>query len=94
MPYAMMAANGVVYLTYGVLTDNFTLKIANVTAIVMGLGYCGVFWRHRSPTAVVAPFFGSASLIAGATVSVATLLPVSDAQNIIGLTGCGLCVAM
>lgn len=49
MPYSMMVANGVIWFSYGALLSNPTIMLPNVTAILMGLGYCGTFWKYRSP---------------------------------------------
>jgi len=49
MPYSMMVANGTLWFTYGAILSNPTIMLPNVTAIVMGTGYCYTFWRNRSP---------------------------------------------
>ena len=94
MPYAMMVANGSIWFAYGALLGNYTIALPNITAIVMGAGYCAAFVRHASPQARVAPYFGGAAALVAATAGAATLLPLGDAQAVIGYLGCAVCVGM
>ena len=51
MPYTMMVANGTIWFSYGAVLSNPTIMLPNITAIVMGIGYCATFLKYRSPQA-------------------------------------------
>lgn len=94
MPYSMMVANGTLWFTYGAILSNPTIMLPNVTAIVMGTGYCYTFWRNRSPQAVTVPYLAGAAGLCSVTIGSAMALPVADAQNFIGYLGCVVCAGM
>jgi len=94
MPYTMMVANGTLWFTYGALLSNPTIMLPNITAIVMGTGYCAAFWRYRSPQASVAPYVGASASICALVIGSAMILPPADAKSVIGYLGCGVCAAM
>ena len=68
----------------GALLGNPTIMLPNVTAIVMGAGYCATFWRYRSPTASVLPYFAGSAAMIGTTVGVSLALPTATALSFIG----------
>ena len=94
MPYTMMVANGTLWFTYGALLSNPTIMLPNITAIVMGAGYCATFLKYKSPQAVVTPYVASSAGLVAATIGSAALLPLATSQQFIGYLGCGVCVAM
>uniref|UniRef100_A0A7S2C5U8 Sugar transporter SWEET n=1 Tax=Haptolina brevifila TaxID=156173 RepID=A0A7S2C5U8_9EUKA len=94
MPYSMMVANGTLWFTYGALLGNPTIMVPNITAIVMGIGYCSVFWRNRSPQAQPLPYLVGSGGLCAVTVGAAVALPLAEAQNFIGYLGCAVCVGM
>ena len=94
MPYAMMVANGTLWFTYGALLSNATIMLPNITAILMGAGYCATFLKYRSPQSVTLPYLGASAGLVCTTVGAAAFLPLASAQSFIGYLGCGVCVAM
>lgn len=93
-PYAAMFANGVLWASYGVLLDNPSIALPNVSAIVLGASYCAAFYCYRSPQACVLPYFGAAGSMVAATAGAAATLPAAEAAGVIGSIGCVASVAM
>eukprot|EP00755_Sulcionema_specki_P019266 Sspe_Gene.69009::Locus_40670_Transcript_1_1_Confidence_1.000_Length_929::g.69009::m.69009/K15382/SLC50A, SWEET; solute carrier family 50 (sugar transporter) len=94
LPYTMMACNGFLWMTYGVLTGDMTLIAANMSALVMGSYYCMQFLKYKAPeTDVKTPIMlaGSAAL---AVTGMAAAMPTAQAIDAIGMTGCAVVVAM
>ena len=94
LPYTMMACNGFLWMCYGSLVGDTTVIAANVSAFCLGLLYCGVFLKYRSETAATAAPIMLAGSAALAVASMVTLLPHQLAVDAVGMTGCGVVVAM
>eukprot|EP01060_Flectonema_neradi_P039527 TRINITY_DN8736_c0_g1_i1.p1 TRINITY_DN8736_c0_g1~~TRINITY_DN8736_c0_g1_i1.p1 ORF type:complete len:260 (+),score=45.07 TRINITY_DN8736_c0_g1_i1:19-798(+) len=94
LPYTMMACNGFLWMCYGGLVGDTTVIAANVSALCLGLFYCTVFLKHRSPTANIQTPLLLAGTAAAAVASMVTLLPHQAAIDAVGMTGCGVVVAM
>eukprot|EP01064_Diplonema_japonicum_P036974 TRINITY_DN8523_c0_g1_i1.p1 TRINITY_DN8523_c0_g1~~TRINITY_DN8523_c0_g1_i1.p1 ORF type:complete len:266 (+),score=59.39 TRINITY_DN8523_c0_g1_i1:58-855(+) len=94
LPYTMMACNGFLWMTYGTLTGDSTLIAANVSALVMGLFYCSTFMKYKNPDVQVAQPVGMAAVAALAVAGMYAGLPQAQAIDAIGMTGCGVVVAM
>ena len=63
-PYALMVANGTVWLTYGVLIGAPTVALPNITAVSLGMYYTYTFHKYKPADAPFAPYVIAASSVA------------------------------
>ena len=93
-PYALMVANGTVWLTYGILIGAPTVALPNITAVSLGMYYTYTFHRHKPEDAPFAPYVIAASSVAALAVGTALALEPDAAAHTVGLIGCGVLPAM
>ena len=93
-PYALMVANGTVWLTYGVLIGAPTVALPNITAVSLGMYYTYTFHKHKPEDAPFAPYVIAASSVAALAVGTALALEQEAAAHTVGLIGCGVLPAM
>ena len=92
-PYALMVANGTVWLTYGVLIGAPTVALPNITAVSLGMYYTYTFHKYKPADAPFAPYV-AASSVAALAVGTALALEQEAAAHTVGLIGCGVLPAM
>ena len=93
-PYALMVANGTVWLTYGVLIGAPTVALPNITAVSLGMYYTYTFHKYKPADAPFAPYVIAASSVAALAVGTALVLEPEAAAHTVGLIGCGVLPAM
>ena len=93
-PYALMVANGTVWLTYGILINAPTVALPNVTAVALGLYYTYTFQKYKPADAPFAPYVIAASSVAALAVGTALVLEPEAAASTVGMIGCGVLPAM
>ena len=93
-PYALMVANGAVWLTYGILIEAPTVALPNVTAVALGMYYTYTFHKYKTEDAPFAPYIIAASSVASLAIGTALVLEPEAAAHTVGLIGCGVLPAM
>ena len=93
-PYALMVANGTVWLTYGVLIGAPTVALPNITAVSLGMYYTYTFHKYKPADAPFAPYVAGATAVASLAVGTALVLEPEAAAHTVGLIGCGVLPAM
>ena len=93
-PYALMVANGAVWLTYGILIEAPTVALPNVTAVALGMYYTYTFHKYKTEDAPFAPYVIAASSVASLAIGTALVLEPEAAAHTVGLIGCGVLPAM
>ena len=93
-PYALMVANGTVWLTYGILIEAPTVALPNVTAVALGMYYTYTFHTYKPADAPFAPYVIAASSVASLAIGTALVLEPEAAAHTVGLIGCGVLPAM
>mmetsp|Transcript_98969 Transcript_98969/g.319080 ORF Transcript_98969/g.319080 Transcript_98969/m.319080 type:complete len:343 (-) Transcript_98969:486-1514(-) len=99
LPYSAMAAQGLVWITYGVLVNNPAIWTPNFVALVFGVYYWSVYSRFCPAGADWLPFtqrhhqVGFVATAALCAVS-CTLLDATSAVTVLGLTGNVMTMAM
>ena len=93
-PYALMVANGTVWLTYGILIEAPTVALPNVTAVALGMYYTYTFHKYKPEDAPFAPYVIAAPSVASLAIGTALVLEPEAAAHTVGLIGCGVLPAM
>ena len=93
-PYALMVANGTVWLTYGILIEAPTVALPNVTAVALGMYYTYTFHTYKPADAPFGPYVAGATAVASLAVGTALVLEPEAAAHTVGLIGCGVLPAM
>ena len=93
-PYALMVANGTVWLTYGILIEAPTVALPNVTAVALGTYYTHTFHTYKPTDAPFMPYVLAASSVASLAIGTALVLEPEAAAHTVGLIGCGVLPAM
>ena len=86
-PYALMVANGTVWLTYGILIGAPTVALPNITAVSLGMYYTYTFHKYKPADAPFAPYVIAASSVAALAVGTALALEQEAAAHTVGLIG-------
>ena len=93
-PYALLVANGTVWLTYGVLIGAPTVALPNVTAVALGMYYTYTFHTYTPAAAPFARYGAGDTTVASLAVGTALALEPEAAASTVGLIGCGVLPAM
>ena len=93
-PYALMVANGTVWLTYGILIEAPTVALPNVTAVALGMYYTHTFHKYKTEDAPFAPYVIAASSVASLAIGTALVLEPEAAASAVGVIGCCVLPAM
>lgn len=95
VPYAAMCANGAIWCTYGLMTNDPTIWAPNIPACLGGAFYSQQFFAHRAPDAPpTLPVFAGFGSIAGGCATAALVQTPEQAAMTIGYIGSAVCVVM
>lgn len=99
LPYSAMCANGMIWITYGAVLGNSAIALPNIPALVMGAFYWYTFQKYCPPGATHLPYslkthYIGAAAIATGVIGAAVALPTEAAQNVIGIVGDAIVIAM
>ena len=95
VPYAAMCANGAIWSTYGVMTNDPTIWAPNIPAFIAGAFYSQQFFAHRAPDAPpTLPVFAGFGTVAGGCATAALVQTPEQAAMTIGYVGSAVCVVM
>ena len=87
-----MMCNGIIWVAYGALRNDMSVLVPNITSLVMGTYYTGVFARHTDQSMVM--HFAAIAGVAAATAGMAVSLPASIAADYTGYLGVAIAAIM
>jgi len=85
-PFVSLYTNCAIWELYGILNNDYTIKIANLAGIVLGMAYTAVYSRYTSQS-MMPYYLGSSSLLA-VMLSSPLWLPLENSIQLLGSFGC------
>lgn len=94
LPYASMAVNGVLWVNYGLLCNDFTVWGTNISALALGSAYWYMYAKNAPKDFNMTPWYVGGIAAITSIIAVGQLMPTEQALNVLGMGGNFVVVAM
>lgn len=85
-PFVSLYTNCAIWELYGILNDDYTIKVANLAGIVLGLSYTAIYSRYASQSMM--PYYVGSSSLLGIMLTSPYWLSIENSIQLLGSFGC------